>query len=116
LSGSLLFAGAIFGIGLALVAMGVLSRVYEREEQLADILDLPWGEKDVDLDAVVQEHSNLVENTIGFAGRVVDQFDAKGALLQRLEKARLPVRAAASSSARSSASSPRTSRSACSAR
>jgi tight adherence protein B len=91
-SGTLIVAAAIFGLGCALLAMSFLARVYEREERLADILDLPWGEKDVDLDAVVQEHSSLVENTIGFAGKVVDQLDAKGAILSRLEQARLPVR------------------------
>src|SRR5690348_17457648 len=41
--------------------------------QLADILDLPWGEKDVDLPAAVEQHSSLVENTIGLAGRIIDQ-------------------------------------------
>jgi tight adherence protein B len=91
-SGTLVVAAAILGLGCAFIAMSFLARVYEREERLADILDLPWGEKDVDLDAVVQEHSSLVENTIGFAGKVVDQLDAKGALLARLEQARLPVR------------------------
>lgn len=80
------------GGGLALVAVGLLSRVYEREEALADILDLPWGEKDVDLAAVVEQHSTLVENTIGVAGKIVDQVDAKGSLLRLLEQARLPIR------------------------
>ena len=86
-------AAMIFvGGGLALLAIGLLSRVYEREEQLADILDLPWGEKDVDLSAAVEQHSSLVENTIGVAGRLIDQVDAKGNLLTLLERARLPIR------------------------
>ena len=37
------------GLGLALLVVGGLSRIYDREEQLADILDLPYGEQDVDL-------------------------------------------------------------------
>ncbi len=65
-------------------------RVYRREERLADILDLPWGEKDVDLDAAVEQHSSLVENTIGVAGRLIDQMDDKGTLLTLLERARVP--------------------------
>jgi tight adherence protein B len=77
---------------MALFAVGLLSRVYEREEQLADILDLPWGEKDVDLAAAVEQHSSLVENTIGAAGKLIDQVDAKGDLLSLLETARLPIR------------------------
>jgi tight adherence protein B len=80
------------GGGLALLATGLLSRVYAKEEQLADILDLPWGEKDVDLPAAVEQHSNLVENTIGLAGRIIDQVDEKGNFLTLLERSRLPVR------------------------
>jgi tight adherence protein B len=80
------------GGGLALLVMGMLGRVYEREEQLADILDLPWGERDVDLSAAVEQHSSIVENTIGVAGKLIEQVDAKGSLLTLLERARLPVR------------------------
>lgn len=92
MSSSQLAATLFVGGGLALLAVGLLSRVYEREEALADILDLPWGEKDVDLGAAIEQHSSLVENTIGVAGRLVDQVDAKGSLLRLLEQARLPVR------------------------
>lgn len=80
------------GGGFALVAVGLLSRVYEKEEQLAEILDLPWGEKDVDLATAVEQHSSIVENTIGIAGKLIDQVDAKGSLLSLLEQARLPIR------------------------
>jgi tight adherence protein B len=80
------------GGGLSLLAVGILSRVYEREEQLADILDLPWGEKDVDLAAAIDQHSTLVESTIGVAGKLIDQIDAKGSLISLLEQARLPIR------------------------
>lgn len=80
------------GGGLALIVVGLLSRVHEREEQLADILDLPWGERDIDLSASVEQHSSLVENTIGVAGKLIDQVDAKGNLLTKLERARLPIR------------------------
>lgn len=92
MSTSQLAAMAFVGGGLALLAVGLLSRVYEREEQLADILDLPWGEKDVDLASTIDQHSTLVESTIGVAGRLIDQVDAKGNLLTRLERARLPIR------------------------
>jgi tight adherence protein B len=87
-----LLAMLLVGGGLALLVIGMLGRVYEREEQLADILDLPWGERDVDLGAAVEQHSSIVENTIGVAGRLIEQVDAKGSLLTLLERARLPVR------------------------
>jgi tight adherence protein B len=90
--GGTVLAMLLVGGGLAFVAVGMLSRVYEREEQLADILDLPWGEKDVDIEAVVEQHSSLVEGTIGVAGRMIDQLDEKGAMLTKLEQARVPVR------------------------
>ena len=92
MSASQVAAMAFVGGGMALVAMGVLLRVYRREEQLADILDLPWGERDVDLDAAVEQHSSLVENTIGVAGRLIEQADGKGSFLTLLERSRLPVR------------------------
>ena len=82
----------LVGGGFAFLSVGLLSRVYTREEQLAKILDLPWGEQDVDVRDVAERHSQLVENTIGVAGRFVDSIDAKGALLTKLEKARVPVR------------------------
>lgn len=80
------------GGGLAMLSVGVLSRVYSREQELSQILDLPWGEQDVDVGNVAVRHSQLVENTVGVAGKFVESFDAKGALLARLEKARVPVR------------------------
>lgn len=92
MNASRIVAMAFVGGGMALVATGVLARVYRREERLADILDLPWGEKDVDLDAAVEQHSSLVENTIGVAGRLIDQVDGKGSFLTLLERSRIPVR------------------------
>jgi tight adherence protein B len=79
------------GLGLAALVVGFLTRIYDREERLADILDLPYGEHDVDL-ATVTQQSALVENLSGLAGRVVTQLDEQGSLRASLEKARVPVR------------------------
>lgn len=92
MTGAELIAMALVGGGMALLATGMLARVHDREEQLADILDLPWGEQDVDLGGAVEQHSAIVESTIGAAGKLVEQLDPKGSLLLLLEKARLPVR------------------------
>ena len=92
MSSSQVAAMLFVGTGMSLLAVGLLMRTYRREERLAEILDLPWGEKDVDLDAAVEQHSSLVENTIGVAGRLIDQMDDKGKLLTLLERSRLPVR------------------------
>lgn len=92
MTGSSWLAVFLVGGGFAMLSVGILSRVYEREEELAKILDLPWGEQDVDIADVAERHSQLVENTIGVAGKVVESIDAKGTLLTKLEKSRLPVR------------------------
>ncbi|MEY2450310.1 MAG: pilus assembly protein CpaF [Acidimicrobiaceae bacterium] len=85
-------AAVLVGGGLALLAVGFLSRVYAREERLADILDLPYGEGDVPLDEVIQQHSTIVDNLSQMAGRFVEQLDEKGSLATKLEKSRLPLR------------------------
>jgi tight adherence protein B len=85
-------AAVLVGAGLALLVVGFLSRVYAREERLADILDLPYGEADVPLGEVIEQHSTLVDNLSQMAGRFVEQLDEKGSLATKLEKSRLPLR------------------------
>jgi tight adherence protein B len=87
-----IFAMLFVGGGLALIVGGFLFRVREREKALAEILDLPFGERDVRPDAVPEGFSPLVEGTIGFAGRMVEQFDEKGDMRSALERARIPMR------------------------
>jgi tight adherence protein B len=85
-------AAVLVGGGLALLAVGFLSRVYAREERLADILDLPYGETDIALDDVIEQHATIIENISQAAGRFVEQLDEKGSFATKLEKSRLPVR------------------------
>ncbi len=80
------------GLGLALLVAGVLARIRDRDRQLAEILELPYGERDVRVEGVSENLSPLVESTVGLAGRVVEQFDAKGAMAAALERARIPLR------------------------
>jgi len=87
-----IFAMIFVGGGLALVVFGLLFRVREREKALAEILDLPFGERDVRPDSLPEGYGPLVEGTIGFAGKVVDQFDEKGDMRAALERARIPMR------------------------
>lgn len=84
-------AAVLVGGGLALIAVGFLSRTYRREQELAELLDLPYGEHDVDVVEVAQRTS-VIESTIRLAGRMVESFDTRGSLRQRLERARLPMR------------------------
>jgi tight adherence protein B len=88
-----LLAVLAVGLGLGLVCAGILWRARERERALAEILELPFGERDVSVEAISGGgYSPLVEGTIGLAGRMVDQFDQKNSLAASLERARLPVR------------------------
>ena len=87
-----IFAMIAVGAGLALVVGGLLFRVREREKALAEILELPFGERDVRPDSLAEGYSPLVEGTIDLAGKVVDQFDEKGDLRAALERARIPMR------------------------
>ncbi|MDQ3353894.1 MAG: type II secretion system F family protein [Actinomycetota bacterium] len=93
MSGTEVLAAGVVGLGLALIGVGVLSRFRARTESLADILDLPYGERDVAIEPVSETRSPLVTDTVQLASRMVDQFDARGSLQTRLERAHLPIRA-----------------------
>jgi tight adherence protein B len=86
------FAMLFVGGGLALMVGGFLYRVRERERALAEILELPFGERDVRPDTLSEGYSPLVEGTIGLAGKMVEQFDEKGDMRAALERARIPMR------------------------
>lgn len=93
MTGSEVLAACLVGLGLALLGVGVLSRFRARTESLAEILDLPYGERDVAVEPVSETRSPLLNDTIQLASKMVDQFDARGTLQARLERARLPLRA-----------------------
>ncbi len=93
MSGTEVLAAGVVGLGLAFIGVGVLSRFRDRTESLADILDLPYGERDVAIEPVSETRSPLVTDTVQLASRMVDQFDARGSLQTRLERAHLPIRA-----------------------
>ena len=83
--------GMVVVTGVALIVMGILIRSRERELKLADILDLPFGERDVPTEAI-EQRAALLDSTVGLASRVVEQFDGKGKLAKALERARIPIR------------------------
>lgn len=93
MSGPTVLAAAAVGLGLAFLAVGILSLLRGRTEDLSSILDLPYGERDVDIAAVADTRSALVTDTVDLAGRMVKQLDSKGAIQDRLERAKLPIRA-----------------------
>jgi hypothetical protein len=91
MSSSAMLAALLVGAGLAAVVVGVLLRGRERTEELVRILDLPFGERDVPVEAIT-EKSALVEGTVGLAGRMVRSVDTRGSLAESLERARIPMK------------------------
>ena len=87
-----LIAVLAVGVGLLLVVVGMLSRSRDRQRQLAEILELPYGERDIRVEGVTENLSPLVESTIQAAGKMVTQFDSKGSMAASLERARIPLR------------------------
>jgi tight adherence protein B len=90
---------AAVGAGLTMVVVGFLLRARERSAQLAELMALARygeGELEDDLDEVPTadfELSGFGNVAVSFAGRLVSQLDAQGALAASLERARIPLRA-----------------------
>src|SRR3954451_5147941 len=87
-----LLACLLVGAGVAMVIVGLLRRGRERQRALAELLDLPYGEHDVPIEAITEQPS-LVVGAVGVAGRMVERVDGKGRLSDVLEQARIPLRA-----------------------
>jgi tight adherence protein B len=88
-----LVQSAIIGLALALIAVGIILKARDREQSLAAILELPYGERDVPIAAVTEARGSVAASAVGLAGRMVDQFDAKKSLAGVLERGRIPLKA-----------------------
>lgn len=80
------------GAGLTLTAIGIMLKARDREESLASILDMPYGERDVPVTAVTETHGSFVESAVSLAGKMVARVDNRGSLQRQLELARIPLR------------------------
>lgn len=93
------FAPLIIGAGLSTVVVGFLLRARDRAMAMEELLDLArHGEGDFeDPELVTQsaafDMTGLSSAAVSFAGRIVNQLDAQGALAASLERARIPLRA-----------------------
>lgn len=48
-------------VALALIAGGLLRRTRERDRRLAELLEVPWGERDVDVRTVAESSAGMVD-------------------------------------------------------
>jgi Flp pilus assembly protein TadB len=87
---TLLAAGAV-GLGLAVVTVALLLRASERDNELAFILQLPFGERDVPVEAVTESRA-FFERTVSLAQNGLERFNLMARVSAELERARLPLR------------------------
>ncbi|HLJ08001.1 MAG TPA: type II secretion system F family protein [Acidimicrobiia bacterium] len=87
-----LVAALAVGAGLALSGVSFLQRAKERDEDLAAILQLPFGERDVPIEAVTESRAALLERTVSLATDGLEHFNLMARVAGELERARLPLR------------------------
>ena len=83
-------AALMVGGGAALAVVGWLVRTERREKRLADVLDLPWGERDVPADALAGTPS--MSPLTRRVGDAFSKLDRRGDFAATVERAHLPVR------------------------
>ena len=87
-----LIAALTVGAGLALAVVSFLQRAKERDDDLAAILQLPFGERDVPIEAVTESRAALLERTVTLATEGLEHFNLMARVAGELERARLPLR------------------------
>ncbi|MDQ1518395.1 MAG: pilus assembly protein CpaF [Actinomycetota bacterium] len=87
-----LLAALAVGVGLALAVVSFLQRAKERDDDLATILQLPFGERDIPIEAVTESRAALLERTVGLATEGLEHFNLMARVAGQLERARLPLR------------------------
>jgi tight adherence protein B len=89
-----LVAAVLLGGGLALVVMGLITRVRTKQRTLAQILDDTMGTAEVPVEVISEspEHGELSALTVRISG-IFGRVDTHGALERRLERAAIPLRA-----------------------
>lgn len=91
---SYVLASLLLAAGVATAIVGGLMVLRRREERLADILDLPFGDRDVPVTAVTESNTALFEGTVAATNKVLQSVDPQGSLSSLLERARMPIRPA----------------------
>jgi tight adherence protein B len=87
-----LIAALAVGAGLALGVVSILQRAKERDDDLASILQLPFGERDIPVEAVTESRAALLERSVSLATEGLEHFNLMARVAGNLERARLPLR------------------------
>ena len=87
-----LLAALAVGAGLALAVVSFLQRAKERDDDLAAILQLPFGERDIPIEAVTESRAALLERSVSLATEGLEHFNLMARVAGELERARLPLR------------------------
>jgi len=87
-----LIAALAVGAGLSLAVISLLQRAKEHDEELAAILQLPFGERDVPIEAVTESRAALLERSVTLATEGLEHFNLMARVASQLERARLPLR------------------------
>jgi tight adherence protein B len=87
-----LLAAAAVGLGLALAVASFLLRAKERDNELSAILQLPFGERDIPVEAVTESRAAFLERGVSLATDGLEHFNLMARVKGELERARLPLR------------------------
>ncbi len=72
--------------------MSFLQRSRERDDDLAAILQLPYGERDIPVEAVTESRAALLERGVSLAAEGLEHFNLMARVAGELQRARLPLR------------------------
>jgi len=86
-----LWAALGVGAGMALLVVGVLVRAREKDEEIARILELPFGENDLPLE-IAEQRAAFIEPGVEFVQGALERMNLQQRLAQNLERARVPIR------------------------
>ena len=85
-------AALAVGAGLAAVCVAVLLRARERMQEIQAVLDLPFGEKDVEEHAKALSLMSLFEPGVEFANKTLEKLKVSERIRFELNRARIPLR------------------------
>jgi len=86
-----LWAALAVGAGLAALVVGLLSRARARQEELARILELPFGEHDVPLE-VAEAKSAFIDPGVELVQGALEKMNLHARVTADLERARIALR------------------------